>query len=350
MRLIRKRGEILKYWLVTESAWRSGQNAQHGVAAIVTEDFTALIGIEALAHKKNLTPWIRRKGSAPVEVRTKFRASPASPLSAFELRPFIEAARLARGEMPEVRVHAVGDNFVLHASADVEFSATVIKRDPSELQKRLRKFRQVFGNYRLTLISDSIGELCSVYETKIAAAVTLQTERTSLRRFRRTREIRDVLVLTNISGHALPMLDANLNFWSKGVTGFRFRHVYGQLTRRRVEAALASRSWPLIVYRGHGSAGQGRLCLNLSDGNWPLSSLDAALYIHSACLAEPRQLSLPNLPAKNILTPLEYLPDFDDAALMELLLERYTATGSLSAALRAVQLRYPQFVWLAGGG
>lgn len=350
MRLLRERGEILKYWLITETIWRSRKKVQpHGIAAIVSDDFAGLICIEALRSRQNLTPWIRRKGSAPVDVRIKLRTSAISQLSAAELRPFIEAARQARGTVTEVSVHAVNDRYVLHAAAEDGLSALVIKRELPALRKQLRVFRQIFGSYRLTMIAATPRELCDAYKMKLASAITLQGEGVNQRSFRRAREIRDVLVLTNISGPALPMLDANLAFWSKGITGFRFRHVYGQLTRRRVEAALESRDWHLIVYRGHGSSGKGRFCLNLSDGIWPISTMGPALYLHSACLAEPRDLALENLPAKNILTPLEYLPDFDDAALMELLLGRYKATGSLAAALRAVQLRYPQFVWLATG-
>lgn len=350
MRFLRKRGQILKYQLLTESHRRSlKKNKARGIGAIVSDDYSQLLRIENLYFGTNLTPWLRRSGAAPVEVRTKFRAQSENALSQPELRYFIEAARFARSGQAEVRLHAVADKIVMHVAADDSLSAQVFDRNILKLRGELRRVRQIHGCFRVTLVSDRFAELTELYKLKLAQGIVLQQERSPERKPRFRREIRDVLVLTNISGAPLPMLDERLNFWSKGLPGFRFRHVYGQLTRRRVEAALDNREWPLIVYRGHGRVSGGRFCLDLADGVYPLEASVAELYVHSACLAEPEKLSLAQLPAQNVITPLEYLADFDDADLVEHLLKRYHATGSVHAAIRAVQQRYSQFVWLATG-
>lgn len=350
MRLICERGEILKYLLLTESAAGARKKSRGaGIAAVVSDDLTHLLRIEDLRHCKNLTPWIRRKNSAPVEVRMKFRTKGAHELTATEFRPFINAARRLGRAQNEVRVHAVADKYVLHVAGEDLVSASAFDRSFTQLKSELRRLGPILGSFHVTLISDSMAELSELYRLKLATGITLQSERVTTRKTRFRREIRDVLVLTNISGSPLPMLEHALPFWSKGVQGFRFRHVYGQLTRRRVESALERRDWPLVVYRGHGSVADGRLCLDLSDGAFALPQLSTSLYVHSACLAEPEKLLLRNLPAQNILTPLEYLTDFDDSAFMALLLERYQVTGSLPAAIRAVQQIYPQFVWISTG-
>ncbi len=352
MRFVRERGEILKYLLLTETQWRSlkKKSKAYGIAAIVSDDYTNLLRVENLRLGENLTPWIRRSGSAPVEVRTKFRVQGENTLTAHELRYFLQAARFARSAQAEVRLHAVADKIVMHVSADDQFSASVLGRNIPKLRGELRRVQQIHGSFRVTLISDSLPELCALYNLKVAEGIVMQKERATVRQPRFRREIREILVLTNISGPPLPMLESRLDFWSKGLPGFRFRHVYGQLTKRRLDAALENREWPLVVYRGHGSVADGRFCLELADGAYPLEALGADLYVHSACLAGPENLSLAQLPAQNVLTPLEYLADFDDAGLVEHLLKRYHTTGSLPAAIRAVQQRYSQFVWLAAGG
>ncbi|AFM13712.1 hypothetical protein [Turneriella parva] len=335
---------------MTESSAAARKKSRaSGIAAIVSDDFTHLLRIEDLRRRKNLTPWIRRKNSVPVDVRIRFRANGEHPLAAAEFRPFIEAARRPGSPQSEVRIHGVAEKFVLHVGGEGLLSALAFDRSIIRLRSELKRIQQVLGSFRVTLVSDSMAELSELYRLKLATGITLQGERPLTRRTRFRREIRDVLVLTNISGSALPMLEHALPFWSKGVQGFRFRHVYGQLSQRRVESALEMREWQLVVYRGHGSVAGGKLCLNLSDGAYAMPQLNTALYVHSACLAQGENLSLHDLPAQNTLTPLEYLSDFDDASLMVVLLERYQATGSLPAAIRAVQQIYPQFVCLSTG-
>ncbi len=285
----------------------------------------------------------------PVEVRTKFIGHTKSAVAHADLRPFLEAARLAQNSALDVRVHAVGEKFVVHAATDNQLSSCVVAKAGPQLQLLLQRLKKTHGSFRLTLISDQMADVLKIASVPATQGLAVETERMHERRFRRGREIRNILVMTNISGPALPGLDANLSFWSKGMPGYRFRHIYGQLTARRVEAALAGREWDSIVYRGHGSVQNGAVVWNLSDGEWQVPKLSCVLYIHSACLAEPGGLDLTQLPAKNILTPLAYLADFDDAPLVALLLGRYKITGSLAAAVRGVQRVFPQFVSIASG-
>lgn len=326
------------------------QRPEYGIAAVVSDDFRWLIRIEDLRRRRSLTPWIRRRESAPVDVRAKFFGKSKSALLSVELRPFVEAARGVHSAPPDVRVHAVGESYVLHASTDNQLSSCVISKSGADLRFNLQRFQKLFGAYRVTLITDQMIDVLKIFALQLTNGIAVEAERVHERRFRRGREIRDILILTNISGSALPALEANLAFWSKGMTGYRFRHIYGQLTARRVESALVGREWDCIVYRGHASAAGGAFVWNLSDGQWLVPRLACALYLHSACLAGPEHLNVGKLPAERVLTPLQYLPDFDDANLVSLLLTRYQITGSVSAAIRGVQSVYPQFVSFSSGG
>jgi len=156
-----------------------------------------------------------------------------------------------------------------------------------------------------------------------------------------------VLVLTNIHGAPLVELQKNLDFWSRGGVGVRFRHVFGQLALRRVEPLATGRAWDAIVYRGHAAIKDGALHWCLADGDWRVPHLATSVYLHLACIDDSDSLALAALPAERILMPLRPIIDFDDAELVRIFFERQRMASSFVGAARAVQQKFSQFVWLA---
>lgn len=313
----------------------------------MSDDFAYLIRIENLFFDWNMTPWIRRKDSVTVDVLQKWKDKSPAELTPGEMRRFIRVAREGpAGEPVEIRVHALEDRYVVHASLRGRVAARS-SRTAGELRALLTRFKLKYRNIRITLIATDFKQLTQLFNYKLDAGIIFELERLQELRPRRERQIREVLVFTNIAGSPLPELETNLDFWSKGVQGFRFRHVFGRLTQKRVESVLALKEWDCIVYRGHGVAKEGAISWRLVDGVWSLPPFATGVYLHVSCLANPEDLRLEKLATARVMTPLQAITDFDDAALVRLFIERYRLSGSLISAVQSVQAIYPQFVFLS---
>jgi hypothetical protein len=342
----------LKYWLATESqVQRLKMNRKKtGLAAVVSDDFSYLHRIENLLFAWNMTPWIRRRDSISVNILQRHKDAAPVLLSAREMRQFINVARQGpAGEPVDIRIHALDGRFVVHAALKGRVAARAAQT-AGELRALLTRFKLKYRNMQLTLIATELARLAEIYQYNLGAGIVFELERLQELRPRRERVLREVLVFTNIAGSALPQLQENLSFWSKGIPGFRFRHIFGQLTRKRVESVVALKEWDCLIYRGHGVARDGAITWRLADGVWTLPPFSSSLYIHASCLANPYELRLEKLATERILTPVTPIADFDDAALIRLFMERYRISGNLVSAVRSVQSLYPQFVYLSSGG
>jgi hypothetical protein len=318
-----------------------------GLAAVVSDDFSFLIRIENLFFDWNLTPWIRRKDSVSIDVLQRLKDAAPAALTPGEMRKFVGAARQGpAGEPVEIRIHTLQNCYVVHAALKGRIAARV-PQTAGELRALLTRFKLKYRNIRITLVGSNLKQLAQVFGYNLEAGIVFELERLQELRPRHERQIREVLVFTNIAGPALPELEKALDFWSKGIPGFRFRHIFGQLTRKRVEAVLALKEWDCLVYRGHGVAREGAIAWQLTDGVWPLPPFTCSAYLHVSCLANPDELRIEKLPTARVLTPLKPIEDFDDAALVRLFIERYKAAGSVVSAVRSVQSLYPQFVYLS---
>ncbi|MBX3723595.1 MAG: hypothetical protein KF713_17250 [Turneriella sp.] len=349
MRGLFERSEVLKYWLATEAQVRRLKNnrRKNGLAAVISDDFNYLIRIENLFFGWNLTPWIRRKDSIEIAVLQRLKDAAPTTLTPGEMRRFVQAARRGpAGEPVDIRVHALGDRFVVHAALNGRVAARA-PQTAGELRALLTRLKLKYRNIRITLIGTDLAKATEIFRFNLEAGIVFEFERLQELRPRRERQIREVIVFTNIAGAALPQLDKQLDFWSKGASGFRFRHIFGQLTRKRVEAVLAVKEWDLLIYRGHGFVREGAIAWQLVDGAWTLPAFTCSAYMHLACLANPEELRLDRLPTARILTPLKAVEDFDDAGLVGYFIERYRASGSLISAMRAVQVLHPQFVFFS---
>ena len=351
MRGLFKRGEALKYWLVTESQLRrlKTRKGKSGLAAVVSDDFAFLHRIENLFFDWNITPWIRRKDSVAVDVLQRLKDAAPTELTAGEMRKFVSAARQGpAGDAVEIRIQALSDRYVVHASLNGRIAARA-PQSAGELRALLTRFKLKYRNIRLTVIAMDLKRVVEIFGYGLDAGIVFELERLQELRPRRERVVREILIFTNIAGGELPELEKNLAFWSRGISGFRFRHIFGQLTQKRVESVLALKEWDCLIYRGHGIARDGAIAWRLADGLWTLPPFLSSLYLHLSCLENPADLLLEKLPTARVMTPLKPLVDFDDSALVKLFIERYNLSASLISAARSVQALYPQFVYLSTG-
>lgn len=315
-----------------------------GIAAIVSDDYQHLLRIENLRHRRNLTPWLRRRQSVEVELPLRLHKGGQQVLRAYEMLPLIHAARRGATHEPvEIRIHSLGDRAVVHAEQGGFLSATTVHTEDSEFRTLLSGFRKKYRSVRLTVLGRNLATVKRVMEFNLNLPVAFYREGLARPDLARGRDLREILVLTNIAGSALPHVEKNLDFWSRGVPGFRFRHIFGQLTRRRVESALRQREWDCVIYRGHGRARTGGIYLELQDGLFKMPVLPVLLYIHLACLTNFHKLELEDLPATRVLTPFSLLSDFEDRRLIEVFCERYRISGSLDLTMRALQAQFPEF-------
>jgi hypothetical protein len=323
---------------------------QRGICVIVTDDYRFLTEVRRLGDGRSLTPWIRRRDAIPVEIPLRLQNEEMVPVDRGFFRQLIDLARSGQvNQVLEIRVQTVGKFFAIQADIAGDPASALVARESADIEgilMRLGKHRQ---KLRITIFSNQMDDLTRIHAFVPEAEIVFSSRQLGRRTLGKTpnRIIRDVLVFTNISGPKLPILGQDLPFWSRGLPGFRFRHVYGQLNSRRVNSNVFSRDWDCIIYRGHASANAGRLTWNLSDGAWPVPSIISELYIHAACLENPPDFELRNAPAPYLLTPLTRLEDFDDRTLVRRLLERYSISQSLKAAIRAVQELYPSFVYIS---
>lgn len=335
--------------LVTESEVRKSHQGRgvSGIRIIVSDDFQHLIRIENRRDGHNFTPWLRRTRSVFIEVPTHLRRKGERRLHATEFFDIVSAARAGKNlASVEVIVHALPQGYVVHIGAPGHFSGHRVLSD-AELKSLLRRAERQFKRLHVTVISAFLRTLHVVYAALPAQGFVFGGEGGTRLAPGGARPLRSVLVLTNISGTALGYLEQNLPFWSKGIPGFRFRHLFGQLTARRVESTLLGREWDIVIYRGHSVATENGVVWKLADGDWLVPPAISPLYIHSACLPDSELLPLDKLPSERFVTPLTYLTDFDDSRLVRLLLERYKASGNVHSALRAAQAEYPRFALIS---
>ncbi len=335
----------MKYWLLTEAQYaRLGIAQRSGIAAIVTDDYMSLQRIERLQSARNLTPWLRRRRGLDITVADRLRGSRPQRIEGHVLREFV---RLARYGLPDdevaVTIHAIADRYVVHAEFGGSIASRVIPARTAELRVLLSRLKLRYGRLRITIIDRSCELLSQVRSFSLECALLLEAERMTDLIRGREREVRDVLVITNLNGPALPQLMKNLDFWSRGPGGCRFRHIYGQLTERRAESALARRHWDMVIYRGHGQVLDGRICWQ-AEKPWPVPHGISESYLHLSCLDFPQSLDISQLPAGRIITPLGLVTDFNDATFVRELIVRLQKSGNFMSSSRALQRAHSDFV------
>jgi hypothetical protein len=322
---------------------RLGLAQRTGIAAIVTEDYTALLRIEHLQTAHNLTPWLRRRQGVSVTIADRLRGTRPRQI---EIPTMRELMRLARYGAPNdevaVTIHATSGIYVVHAECGGKIAARVIPARSAELRVVLSRLKLRYGKLRITIIDRSCELLSQVRSFGFECGLVLEAERMTDLVRGREREVRDILVITNLNGPELPHLLENLEFWSRGPGGCRFRHIYGQLAARRAESALARRHWDMIIYRGHGQVVEGRICWQ-TDAPWTVPHGISDIYLHLSCLDAPERLDLSQLPAGRVMTPLTLIPDFEDATFVRELITRLQKSGNFMSSARALQRAYPEF-------
>lgn len=331
----------MKYLILTQTQYKRLSPAHRaGVAVIVTDDYTSLLRIEHLKSARNLTPWLRRRHGLAVSIPDRVRGARSRHVEIHLMR---ELVRLARYGLPDdeiaVTVHALSDRYVVHAELGGAISARVIPAHSAELRVLLSRLKLRYGSLRITLIDRSCDLLVKIRNFGLECALVLEGERMTDLVSGRERETRDILVVTNLNGPALPQLMENLEFWSRGPGGCRFRHIYGLLTARRAESALAHRHWDMVVYRGHGHVVDGRICWQ-AEKVWPVPARIAHTYLHLSCLDAPQHLDMSQLPAGRLITPLGLIPDFPDAHFVRELIARLQKSGNFMSSARALQRSY----------
>lgn len=129
-------------------------------------------------------------------------------------------------------------------------------------------------------------------------------------------KIERVLVLTNISGEPLPQLLQNTEYWTKGMRGFVWRHIYGELSMERLLPIFSKNErYDLIVYRGHSYLRDGKIYI--PDGDFPVEKLPAKFYLHLSCMDYGKQKKFIVFPARWNFLPAFRLLDFDDKTFLE---------------------------------
>lgn len=314
-----------------------------GIAAIVRDDYTSLLRLERLKSARNLTPWLRRRHGLVVTIADRLRGARPRQVEIHVLR---ELVRLARYGLPDdeiaVTIHATADRYVVHAEFGGSVAARVVPARSAELRVLLSRLKLRYGRLRITIIDRSCELLSQVRSFGLECGLVLEAERMTDLVRGREREIRDILVVTNLNGPALPQLMDNLDFWSRGPGGCRFRHIYGQLTARRAESALARRHWDMVIYRGHGQVIDGRICWQ-ADNPWPVPPGIGDTYLHLSCLDSPHLLDIAQLPAGRVMTPLGLVSDFQDAGFVRELITRLQKSGNFMSSARALQRAYSDF-------
>lgn len=124
--------------------------------------------------------------------------------------------------------------------------------------------------------------------------------------------IRNVMVVTSLIGKPLQNLGQNLEFWSKGVTGYHWRHFYGKPDAKRLDTALQTAKPDAVIFRGHGFVSRGKLCWEIEGGLYFPKFNRRTLYVHLSCLDKKDTEALKELPAGLNLVPLNVYPDMDD--------------------------------------
>ncbi|GAB4427614.1 MAG: hypothetical protein OHK0011_09560 [Turneriella sp.] len=322
---------------------RLGMTQRTGVAAIITDDYTSLLRVERLRSARNLTPWLRRRHGLGVTIADRLRSIRPRNVEVHILR---ELVQLARYGLPDdeiaVTIHATADRYVVHAELGGAIAARVVPARPAELRVLLSRLKLRYGRLRITIIDRTCGLLSQIRSFGLDCGLVLEAERMTDLVRGREREVRDILVVTNLNGPALPQLMENLDFWSRGPGGCRFRHIYGQLTARRAESALVRRHWDMVIYRGHGQVIDGRISWQ-AEAPWPLPQGVAGVYLHLSCLDAPQLLDLAQLPAGRVMTPLGVIEDFQDAHFVRELITRLQKSGSFMKSARALQRTYKDF-------
>lgn len=327
----------MKYWFCCENEKRPSA----GITAIFSDDGEFLLRLESSAGQ-NLSPWLRRRDALATEKPLQLLSKRKYAVSRTIFRKLIGQVKAARQQgSADVRVHEIAGMYGLHVASAGRFSTALVEKW-GDLRNYLRKICTQMSPVHLTCIGKDLRTVEKLKGIYPDLKIRFNEEYFSLNAV--TKTLRSVLVLTNLSGPALPWLGLGLEFWSKGLQGFRFRHIYGQLSERRFENTLLGQHWDLIVYRGHAEVHAGSIAWLTPAGLYTVPAGIASAYIHSACLPGVGQLSLKSLPAAHVLAPTTYLADFDDSALVKFFLTRYKSSAQVESAFDAVQDEYSQFL------
>lgn len=338
----------MRYWLLREEQYAQlSPDQRNGIAVIVSNDYNNLLRIENLNHSQNLTPWLRRREAVALNVPEKLRRPHPVRIPPATLREYIRLARAGARRELSVIVHPYADKLLLYVESEGRISAHTLPSEPASLRLYLTRLKQRFGRLRISLIGNELRWLGEIMALNLDASVVFFAEKLPETSPGRQKPLRDILIITNLHGAPLPWLGKNLEFWARGLSGFRFRHLFGKLDPGRIENFLAQRPWDMAIYRGHATLQQGRLFWLLQDW-WPVPERIATNYLHLACVEDAATLALRQLPARTVILPWLLLEDFDDAAFVREFLVRQQKTASVLAALRAIQQQFPHFagiVW-----
>ncbi len=161
-------------------------------------------------------------------------------------------------------------------------------------------------------------------------------------------KIRRILVMTNLSGQSLKDLKQQGGLWDKGISGFAWKHITGEFTRKRIEDMFENEKiqskYDLFIYRGHGHIKNNSIYWSLKDADFPLASGLFSKYIHLACLNfhNVAEDDLKTFPFEEGILPLGFLPDNDYSELITQLLYNFKLSDNFMETSMKTLTKYQE--------
>ena len=161
------------------------------------------------------------------------------------------------------------------------------------------------------------------------------------------RPLRDILVISNLSGPFLHGLSEKPENWSSAPQGIHVRHIFGPLKNDRCERIISENNWDCIIYRGHSEIKKGSLSYLLADGSlYPVHNLPTRLYIHLGCIPLSKMNDIKCLPAALSLVPFQLLPDQNDSRVASDIFESLISFKTKDNLIKALKKFNERFFYV----
>ena len=343
-------GEIILRYLITSSLLAIEQsNEKNAYIVRIHSESKSLRGIYRAGNLNSLTPWIRRAGAAPlvnsIQLPSRIESARLFPLRKADFKKFLALARKARtAQKMNVVLIPQRRAYQCIAQTNEKEIALTIPRNPIILAKTLRSMQRHFPIEKISIFTDRLKDLMEIQPLKTAVPIKgIRPSSAEMPNSIDSKWSKNVVVLTNVAQNDLPYLQKNLDFWARGVPGFRLKHVFGILTPARIERELLNRENCILAYRGHARYTSKGVVWQLESGDYRVPTQSVSVYFHLAC-GSPHDLPLKCLPGHDNLITFAPIEDFDDASLFRQFLIQLRTKQRLASALFDIQKTYPQFI------
>lgn len=151
------------------------------------------------------------------------------------------------------------------------------------------------------------------------------------------KQIKRILVFTNLNGEFLENLNTQIDFWSRGETGFIWKHVYGKLSSNQLKK-ITRNHFDMVIYRGHSRILNRKITWPLAEGDVPMDQFFSESfipnYIHLACNEMDEARELESYPFDLGMMPVTFLPDMDYSVIVRKLLQNIEKSHSVLDSMR----------------